>query len=157
MWGRTGLRGTREDEHRPGGWGEAGRACGQRRRTRWRPGDSLQTVSASWWEPSLLSPSHSLPEDHLPGLGRNHGNRKPKEMTEMLGGHRAARGHVSDFGETGSLSNKGRGDKRASADGSNNRIRPLWDEQAGCGCGQAADGNQLCLGFQCPARELRER
>lgn len=114
-------------------------------------------VSASWWEPSLLSPSHSLPEDHLPGLGRNHGNRKPKEMTEMLGGHRAARGHASDFGETGSFSNKGRGDKRASADGSNNRTRPLWDEQAGCSRGQAADGNQLCLGFQCPARELRER
>ena len=124
-------------------------------------GGGQETASRRCLHPggSPLSCLHPIlsPKDHLPGLGRNHGNRKPKETTEILGGHSAARGHASDFGETGSFSNKGRGDKRASADGSNNRIRPLWDEQAGCGCGQAADGNQLCLGLQCPARELRER
>lgn len=51
-----------------------------------------------------LDPSLAL--YHLPGLVRNHGNRKPEEMTEMLGGHPAAWGHPSVFRRTRSFSNK---------------------------------------------------
>ena len=91
---------------------------------------------------SCLHPILSARSIHL-AWGETMVNRKPEETTEMRGGHHATWGHTSVFGETGSFSSKGRGDKRASADGSNNRIRPLWDNQAGCG--PAADGDQLRL------------
>ena len=73
IWGRKGLQGTREDEHRPGGGGrqeeplDSGEGRGRGQET------APRQASASWWELSLLSPSHSLREEHSPGLGRNHG------------------------------------------------------------------------------------
>lgn len=62
------------------------------------------------------------PASHLPSSVRHHGNRKPGEMIETLGGLGAAWDRTSAFRGTGSFSNKGWDDTQATTDRSDTRI-----------------------------------